>query len=259
MASEALSSEHSQSRTLLQLREVLVWYARVLPLSGRTFHLGTTVMRSRAFLLVLLFSLVAAAYAPDPKIEKIARPTSSPVSDAMWQVLDPDGWRVLLDDGPFCEIWLRKSVPVSTTKRSEEPLFPQLAPSTLLGVVNFLKSSTDYKGDPIKPGFYTLRYELLPADGNHLGVAPNPDFVLTLPPASDSDPNAQLKFADMVSLSRKATGGQHPGPLSLVQPDKTVPGISKDDQDHWIFSANVILSSGEKLPIGLVVKGTAPQ
>ena len=215
-------------------------------------------MRSRAFLLFLLFSVVAA-YAADPKIEKIARPTSSPVSDAIWQVLDPDGWRVLLDDGAFCEIWLRKSVPVATTKRSEEPMFPQLAPSTLLGIVNFLKNSTDYKGDPIKPGFYTLRYELLPADGNHLGVAPNPDFVLTMPPASDADPNAQLKFAEMVSLSGKATGSQHPGPLSLVQPDKTVPGISKDDQDHWVFSANVTLTSGEKLAIGLVVKGTAPQ
>jgi hypothetical protein len=44
-----------------------------------------------------------------------------------------------------------------------------------------------------------------------------------------------------------------------VQPDKTVPGISKDDQDHWILSANLTLSSGSKLPIGLVIKGTAPQ
>ena len=216
-------------------------------------------MRIRLSWLLLLFALSGGALGADSKIEKVSRPAQSPVADTVWQVLDPDGFRVDLDDGPLCEIWLRKSVPVSSTKGNEEALFAQLAPSTLLGVINFLKGSADYKGDPIKPGFYTLRYELLPADGNHLGVAPNPDFALIMPPGSDSDPNVQLKFQDMVSLSRKATGTQHPGPLSLVQPDKTVPGISKDDQDHWIFSANLTLSSGNKLPIGLVVKGTAPQ
>jgi hypothetical protein len=216
-------------------------------------------MRPSARVILLTLSLCAAATAADPKLEKINRPARSSVPDALWQVLDADGFRVDLEDGPLCEIWLRKSVPASSAKSGEEALFPELAPSTMLGVINFLKGSTDYKGDPIKPGFYTLRYELLPADGNHLGVAPNPDFVLIVPPDADSDPNAQLKFQDMVSLSRKATGTQHPGPLSLVQPAKNIPGISKDDQDHWIFGANLILSSGSKLPIGLVVKGTAPQ
>jgi hypothetical protein len=215
-------------------------------------------MRLRIFLLFLLLSFAGTAFA-EPKLERTNRPAESPVPDAVWQVLEASGFRVVLDDGPLCEIWLRKSVPLSNTKGSEEALFSQLAPSTMLGVINFLKGSTDYKGDPINPGFYTLRYELLPADGNHLGVAPNPDFALILPPGSDPDPNAQMKFQDMVSLSRKATGTQHPGPLSLVQPDKTVPGINKDDQDHWIVSANLTLSSGDKLPIGLVVKGTAPQ
>jgi hypothetical protein len=216
-------------------------------------------MRTRLSLLLLLLALSVGAFGADPKLEKVTRPAQSPVPDAIWQVVDPEGFRVDLDDGPLCEIWLRKSVPVSSAKGNEEALFAQFAPSTMLGVINFLKGSTDYKGDPIKPGFYTLRYELLPADGNHMGVAPNPDFALIMPPASDSDPNAQLKFQDMVSLSRKATGTQHPGPLSLVEPDKTVPGISKDDQDHWMFSANLTLSSGNKLPIGLVIKGTAPQ
>jgi hypothetical protein len=220
--------------------------------------LGNTLMRSRVCLLLMWWSVSAAAFAAEPKIEKVNRPAQSPVSGAVWQVLEADGFRIDLDDGPFCEIWLRKSVPVSSEKGSEEAMFRELAPSTMLGIINFLKSSTDYKGDPIKPGFYTLRFELLPADGNHLGVAPNPDFVLIMP-ASDSDPSAKLKFQDMVSLSRKATESQHPGPLSLVQPDKTVPGISKDDQDHWVFSANIMLSSGSKLAVGLVVKGTAPQ
>ncbi len=209
------------------------------------------------FFLGLLATTVA--FAADGRVEKANRPAASPISEAVWQVLDPNGYRVVLEDGPLCEIWFRKGVPASTTKSGQDALFPQLAPSTLVGAVNFLKSSTDYKGDPIKPGFYTLRYELLPADGNHLGVAPNPDFLLILPADSDSDPNATFKFQEMVGLSRKATGSSHPGPLSLVQADKSQPGVSKDDQDHSIFSFNLTLSSGEQLPVGLVVKGTAPQ
>jgi len=219
--------------------------------------LERTPMRARTSFFLLL--AVVTAFAAEPKVEKISRPKDSSIPDTVWQVLDSDGYRVVLDDGPLCEIWLRKSVPIATARGNEEALFPQLAPSTLVGAIDFLKGSTDYKGDPIKPGFYTLRYELLPADGNHLGVAPNPDFVLILPPSSDSDPNAPLKFQELVSLSRKATGASHPGPLNFVQPGKALPGISQDDQDHWIFSANLSLSSGNQLPIGLVVKGTAPQ
>ena len=211
------------------------------------------------WLVLLIVLATTAAVAAEPKVEKVSRPKDSTVPDRVWQVLDPDGYRVVLEDGPLCEIWLRKSVPASSAKANQDALYPQLAPSTLVGVINFLKGSTDYKGDPIKPGFYTLRYELLPADGNHLGVAPNPDFVLILPPSADADPDAPLKFQEMVGLSRKATGASHPGPLNLAQADKTLPGVSKDDQDHWIFSTNLSLSSGEKLPVGFVVKGTAPQ
>lgn len=63
-----------------------------------------------------------------------------------------------------------------------------------------------------------------------------------------------------MDLSRKATGTRHPGPLSLVTPDNTTsPAVSKDDQEHWTFSAILELSTGEKLPFAVVVKGTAQQ
>jgi len=60
-------------------------------------------------------------------------------------------------------------------------------------------------------------------------------------------------------MSRAATGTKHPGPLSLVESGGSGPRISKDDQDHWIFSAAMKLTSGEELPFALVVKGTAQQ
>jgi len=102
---------------------------------------------------------------------------------------------------------------------------------------------------------------LLPNDGNHLGAAPNRDFLLLIPTASDPDPNAAFKFEELVNLSRKATGTKHPGPLSLIQPETkgTAVAVSKDDQDHWILAGGLKLASGEEIPFALVVRGTAQQ
>ena len=208
----------------------------------------------------LLFPLIFS-FAQNGKVENIGPLTDKSVPDAVRQVLDSKGYHVTLDDGSVaCELWLRAIVPAQPKKDVQGALYNRLAESTMVGVLHFPQASTDYRGQPISAGFYSLRYELIPDDGNHLGAAPNRDFLLLIPVGSDADPNAALKFQELVSLSRKATGTKHPGPLSLAQPESgTAAAVSKDDEDHWIFSAAIKLASGEDLPIALVVKGTAPQ
>jgi hypothetical protein len=214
---------------------------------------------------VLLFVFIAGSWlgvaGQTGKIETIGPATESSISEGLKKALDTKGYRVSLDDGAVaCEIWLRSKISPQPKKDSPGALYTQLAESTLLGVISFPQATTDYRGQSIRKGTYTLRYELIPNDGNHLGVAPNRDFVLLVPAASDDKPDAAFKFDDLIGLSRKATGTKHPGPLSLVQPESgTAPAITKDDEDHWIFSAGIKLASGEDLPIALVVKGTAPQ
>ncbi len=183
------------------------------------------------------------------------------VPDAVKKVLEPKGYRVTLDDGSTaCDLWLRDKVPTQPKQNVPGALYPQLVESTLVGVISFSQATTDYRGQAIQPGFYTLRYELMPNDGNHLGVAPNRDFLLLVPIAEDSNPEATFKFNALVELSRHATGTGHPGPLNLVQPEGgTAPAVSKDDEDRWTFSAGLKLASGEEMPFSLVVKGTAPQ
>jgi hypothetical protein len=215
----------------------------------------------RKLLFAVIFCCLAmSAFAASAKIETISKPADSPVPETVWQALEQNGYRVVFDDSSVaCDVWLRKAVPSSNVKETEGALYPQLLPSTMVGLISFPKAATDYRGEAIKPGFYTLRYVLLPNDGNHLGVAPNRDFLLLIPVASDPDPNAQFKYQELINLSRKATGTQHPGPLSMVGAGAAVPGISQDDQEHWIFSAKLTLVSGEAIPFGLIVKGTAPQ
>ncbi len=209
-------------------------------------------------LIVLVLSLLSAAQ--NGKVESMGPLTDSAVPEKVRQSLEAKGYRLTLDDAkPSCELWLRKNVPAQANKNAELA-YPQFAESTLLGVMHFPQAAADFRGHPIPAGFYTLRYELLPDDGNHLGVAPNRDFVLVIPAQFDPDPNATFKFQELVTMSAKTAGTKHPTPLSLPPADKPSSGtVTKDDQDHWIFSASLQLASGEELLFALIVKGTAQQ
>ena len=209
---------------------------------------------------IFAFSLVCAAQ--NGKVETVGPLTDNAVPESVRQALDSKGYRMTLDGGaPNCELWVRKSVPAQEKKDVESVAYPQLAESVLVGVVHFPQSAADIRGQKVPAGFYTLRYALMPNDGNHLGAAPNRDFLLLIPAASDANPNATFKFQELMALSESATGTKHPSPLSLVPADSgvTTPSVSKDDQEHWIFSASMKLTSGEDLPFALVVKGTAQQ
>jgi hypothetical protein len=223
-------------------------YARKLP-----------VFSSAVSLLLLLSCL---CFAQNGKVEILGPLTDSTVPERVRQILEPKGYRLLLDDGtPICELWLRKSIPGQPKSNSPDILYSNFAESTLVGLLHFAKPGSDYRGQAIPAGFYTLRYELIPNDGNHLGAAPNRDFLLLIPAYSDPDPDAVFKFQELTALSRSAVKSKHPAPLSLIQPEVsgTAPATSKDDQDHWIFSAGMKLASGEELPFALVVRGTTQQ
>ena len=220
------------------------------------------MQKRKPSLAAIAFLLMASwpSAAQSGRLESIGPLTDNAVSQQVRDSLEPRGYRLTLD-GPksFCELWLRKSVPAQAND-NPELAYPQFAESTLLGVLHFPEAAEDFRGHPIPAGFYTLRYELIPDDGNHLGVAPNRDFVLVIPAPSDPDPNATFKFQELVTMSAKTAGTKHPSPLSLAPVDKPSPGaVAKDDQDHWIFSALLQLASGKELPFALIVKGTAQQ
>jgi hypothetical protein len=211
------------------------------------------------WLPLLLWTTVPAQAASG--VVSIGALTDSAVPAAVRQALEPAGSRIVLDDGSIaCELWLRSGLTDTGKTSAQDAVYPQLPESALIGVISFPKGGSDYRGQAIAPGFYTLRYELLPNDGNHLGAAPQRDFVLLIPAASDPDPAAQFKFAELVELSRKATGTKHPGPMSLVPAEGAgAPSVAKDDEDHWILTTKLNLASGHELPFAMVVKGQAQQ
>jgi len=133
-----------------------------------------------------------------------------------------------------------------------------------VGAIRFPSSVKDYRKQLIKAGVYTLRYALLPENGNHMGVAPQRDFVLASPAAADQDP-ATPTVDQSLALSRKATGSNHPSVWSLAPPEdhpKSLPSVFHlDDGDLWLVEFQLPLkgATGSPLSMALVVVGSAPE
>ncbi|HET9529193.1 MAG TPA: hypothetical protein VFQ92_02490, partial [Blastocatellia bacterium] len=172
------------------------------------------------------------------------------------------GFRISLADGtPYCDIWLRKSVPARAKTDVPGAIYTELPDSAVIGVISFPKPTTDFRGQAVKAGAYTLRYSLHPTDGNHMGISPYRDFLLMVPVALDQDVNAQIKFEELSKLSSKAGGTNHAAPLSLVSADavSSIPGISQNDHGHVVFAAKLKTAPGAEMPIAFIIKGVAEQ
>lgn len=208
-----------------------------------------------AFLLLLVFAPLA--FAEDYKVESIGALKDPAVAEAVRGSLEEKGMRVADGKGKtICDIWFRKEVPVS---KADIPgaSFGQIAEGTLVGVINFPANTSDFRGQGIKAGWYTLRYALILQDGNHLGVSPARDFFLICPAADDKDPNAAMKMEEMLKLSRAAAGAGHPSPWYFgmaTSADKELPKIVKNEHEHVILETKLNTKSGP-ISIGLIVIG----
>jgi hypothetical protein len=215
-------------------------------------------MIRQSIVLLLLFAFAPAALARSGghKVESIGALTAAQISEAVRGALEAKGLRVMAEDGkPICEVWFRKEVP---TAKADIPgaNFGQIPEGTFLGVINFPASITDFRGQGIKAGYYTLRYALILNDGNHLGVSPARDFFLLCPVTEDKNPDVQLKPEDTIKLSRNAAGTGHPSPWYLTTATATdgLPRVVKNDQEHVILEVNLNTKSG-LLPVGLTLIG----
>jgi len=210
--------------------------------------------------IVLVFAFISqAAFGQVGGIEQLPPLNDPAVPGVIRQLLAPKGYRIFPDaNGPALEIWYRKEIPAQPKPATSDAIYDRLAESMLVGVLRCEKPFQDYRGQSIAVGFYTLRYALMPNDGNHLGVAPSRDFLLVIPVNADPGPERILKFQDLVALSRQASGTKHPAPMSLVQTEGGG-DLTKDDEGHVVFTTPLHLASGEEMRFSVVVKGTAPQ
>ena len=208
------------------------------------------------FLALTLATTSVSGEASGYKVETIGALTDSKVGEAVRGVLDSKGLRVTDDKGRVvCEIWLRQDL----TGDGEEvaaAVFSKIGEGTLAGVINFPGAAGDFRGQGLKPGWFTLRYGLILQDGNHLGVSPTRDFFILCPVGEDGDPQKRLSFDEMMKLSRNASGTGHPSCWSLVSAteEKQLPRIVTNEHEHVVVEFTLATKSGP-LAIGMIVVG----
>ncbi len=214
-------------------------------------------MVKQLFAFLLLFVFAPLAFAEDYKVESIAALKDAAVNEATRDLLEEKGLRVVDDKGKtVCDLWFRKEIPDS---KADIPgaMFGQIAEGTLVGVINFPANTSDFRGQGIKAGWYTLRYALILQDGNHLGVSPARDFFLICPAADDKTPSVAMKMDEMLKLSRAASGSGHPSPWYFgmaTSDEKELPKIVKNEHEHVILETRLKTKSGS-IAIGLIIIG----
>ena len=121
--------------------------------------------------LLIVLILTAPLLAQSAKVELIG-PSPAAVPSDLKAALEGKGYRVTLDDGWTADLWLAKDLKLANHD-APGALYPELNDSEFVGVISLTKSMSDFRGQAVPAGTYTLRYQLLPQDANHLGVSPN--------------------------------------------------------------------------------------
>ncbi len=213
----------------------------------------------------LLLLMAGVASAQSYRVEKIAAAPPEELAPAVRDVLAGEALRVAGSSGTLCELWLRKVVPGKATPTQELGVtLGQLAEGTLVGAIRFPADVKDFRRQRVKAGVYTLRYALIPVDGNH-GVAPQRDFLVAGPASVDQSP-ATVTFQAALVLGRKTTGTNHPSVWSLAgidaQPASLPTVAHQEDGDLWVLEFSAQVQSGSAaspVAMALVVVGVAPE
>ena len=164
------------------------------------------------------------------------------------------GVQVTTADGKvWCEMWFAKSLPEGAKSAEESVSLPTVAHGAFLGIVRFPAQAQDRRGNPIKAGVYAMRYSIYPNDGNHMGAAPQRDFVILIPAGKDKPPSERLTYEALMALSRETNGTPHPSVLSLAPGGAgAMPSLEKEGEKDWTLHVKI-----GNLPVALIVVGRA--
>ena len=196
---------------------------------------------------VPLFS--AALWSQQYKSEPAGAPPSD-LAPAVVSALDSNGTKISKADGTaVMEIWLRKTAPSGPKNSGDAIALPGIPTGAFLGVVKLESKGEDRRGQQLQAGVYTLRYVLMPSNGDHLGAAPQRDFAALVPAADDKDPSSTPDLDAAVKMSTKASGTAHPAVLSMSSGSGSTSFTKEGDHD-WTLNTKI----GD-LPVSIILLG----
>jgi len=201
--------------------------------------------------------------------------SSSAVPQSLVDGLKQQGWVLYTESNglreEICEIFLAKTVETQSAKPASSRMkYGRLKPGVLVGVVHLLPEAIeDYSAEShdqkLKPGYYTMRYAVMPAGTYEHGVELG-DFVVLSPVSMDRDPARILKPEALAQLGASSTGTDTPATMALVASDtgtQKFPNVTMDDAGTCTFHARLQFaptkgSASTELEIAIVMLTPVP-
>jgi hypothetical protein len=207
-------------------------------------------------ILPLLLCVSSPALARDLVVIRHGDPVPEAVASPIGALLAPAGVRVTAGDASLDFWWVAQLETGAGAGPQGAVAWAAVPEGTLLGAVRVSAPYRDVRGRVIKPGVYTLRYGIQPADGDHLGLSPYRDFLLLVPAAIDGDP-APLGHDRVVELSTRTVGGSHPAVWSVNPPatDAEPLTVLRHDAGHEAVVFELGSGGASTLRFGLILVG----
>lgn len=221
------------------------------------------VLRTSTFglFLAVVLSAVSTVSAAVGVTPKQGLPTG--LAKDVAAALNESGFHLDGPKGAVCDIWFAKKIPLKPDFKPSLSVKYPLLPGEFIGVIQVAPKSefTDFRGQPIKAGVYTLRYGQQPQDGNHVGTSDLSDFLLAIPIKFDKSPKRLEMIDKLHRQSARTAGATHPAIFSLlpVTDKEKAPALAHDAEKHRLTLT--VMATGEgggkavKLPLKVIVFG----
>lgn len=189
-----------------------------------------------------------------------ARKAPDTLAESVRKLLDEQCVVVSEGETELMAFWFRKSIPAKATVEQVKNglTYREIPETTLIAVVKVSKAFVDYRKQEIPAGVYTLRLVFQPDTGDHNGTAPHSEFLLFSPATVDKSPD-ETDVKSVVDMSKKATGGDHPGVMLLVpdKGEKAAPTLTEKDGIAVVHCKRMLDANGKEtwLGFGITVKG----
>jgi len=219
--------------------------------------------RSRIVFLVAIASFLMCASsraraADRYLIDGAVLHASSSLPQTLVDGVNPQGWLLYTQSygvrDAICEVFLAKTVASQHASADKLP-YNVLKPGAFVGIIHLLPEATeDYSADfhnqQLRPGYYTMRYAVMPSGtyehGTKLG-----EFLVLAAANMDRDPAQILKPGELAHLGAAASGNEVAASMELVAPDRsqrTSPVAKADETGMCIFQVQLRLTPAKGRP-----------
>jgi len=180
---------------------------------------------------------------------------SPSVSQNLVDAVNPQGWVLYTQSygikEQICEIFLAKMVATQSASHASGKMpYSSLKEGALVGVIHLLPEATedysvDFHNQELKPGYYTMRYAVMPAGTYENGTKPG-EFVVLSPANMDRDPSHILKAEELARFGAFTSGTDVAASMELVAPETSTrefPTVKVDETGMCIFQVRLRLAA----------------